>query len=199
MSRNEYSRWIPELARGERLVAEGRLAEAIALCDKMLKTQPDLAAALDLKGLCLLRQGRAPEAESFFRQALKHLEGSGLIHSHLGAALERLEKPQQALEAYEKAIRFEKSCAAGWFGRGRIRMFHLCDEIGSLKDLVRAVELDPKDPEIWFNLGLCRLGTQEIEAAQRDFKEALKLNPGLKDRVDKAMLDYMEAADLPEA
>ncbi len=191
--------FIPDLKKGEGLLEQGRFDETLALCEKVLSKMPNHAGALDLKCVCYLRMQRLTEAEAAVRLAIKELDGNAALYSHLGEALEAQGKSKEALEAYEKAVRFDGRFAPGVVGRGRIRMFDLCDSDGSLKDFTKALELDPSEAEAWFLRGICRLGTQEIEAAQRDFKEALKLNPGLKDRVDKAMLDYMEAADLPEA
>ncbi len=51
-----------------------------------------------------------------------------------------------------------------------------------------------------FTLGLCRLGRQEVEAADADFKRALALDPALEPRVRAVLRDYSIAAtDLPEA
>lgn len=194
-----HSDFIPDLKKGEALLDQDRFDEALAVCEKVLSKMPDHAGALDLKCVCYLRMKRVDEAEKAIRLAIEKLDGNPALYSHLGKVLEAQEKSKDALEAYGKAIHFDGRFAPAFIGRGRIRMFELCDNDGSLKDFTKALELDPSEAEAWFLRGICRLGVQEIEAAQRDFKEALKLNPGLKDRVDEAMLNYMEAADLPEA
>lgn len=159
---------------------------------------PDPAPKLE-RAKKLAAEGRFQEAEKEIRAAIARRGDAASLYVRLGEVLESREMGGEALEAYEKAVHLDKRYAPGFIGRGRIRMFELCDNDGSLKDFTKALELDPSEAEAWFLRGICRLGVQEIEAAQRDFKKAMGLRPGLKDRVDRAMLDYMEAADLPEA
>lgn len=191
--------FIPELREGEGFLNEGRFAEALALCEKVLFRMPNHAGALDLKCVCYLRMKRVDEAEKAIRLAIEKLDGNAALYSHLGEVLEAREQSKDALEAYEKAVRFDGRFAPAYIGRGRIRMFDLCDSTGSMKDFTKALALDPSETEAWFLRGLCRLGIQRVEEAQSDFKETLRLEPGMQERVDKAILDYMKAADLPEA
>ncbi|OGK77025.1 MAG: hypothetical protein A2X52_01200 [Candidatus Rokubacteria bacterium GWC2_70_16] len=182
------------------LIDARRFGEALAALDKILAAEPDDAAAIDLKGICFLRQEQNAMAEASFRTALEHLPASAPIYVHLGEALARQQREDEALEAYECAVRYDDTYAPGFYCRGRLRMLHLRDAEASLQDLARAVELDPDASESWFTLGLCRLGRQEVEAADADFKRALALDPALEPRVRAVLRDYSIAAtDLPEA
>ena len=180
------------------LIDARRFGEALAALDRILATEPDDAAAIDLKGICFLRQGQNAKAEAAFRTALEHLPASAPIYVHLGEALERQRREDEALGAYECAVRYDDTYAPGFYCRGRMRMFHLCDAEGSLRDLLKAVELDPNASESWFTLGLCRLGHREVEEADADFKRALSLDPTLEPRVRAALKDYISAAGDPK-
>ncbi len=147
----------------------------------------------------LAAKGRFHEAEKEIRAAIARRGDRPSLYARLGEVLEARAKSKEALEAYEKAVRLDKRYAPGFIGRGRIRMFDLCDGDGALKDLTKALTLDPGEADAWFLRGLCRLGTQHFEEAQQDFAEALKLDPALKDRIDKAVLDFMKNSDLSEA
>jgi len=185
------------LARVWDLLDARRFGEALAALDKILAAEPDDAAAIDLKGICFLRQEQNAKAEASFRTALEHLPASAPIYVHLGEALARQNRQDEALAAYECAVRYDDTYAPGFHCRGRMRMFHLRDAEGSLRDLLKAVELDPNVSESWFSLGLCRLGRQEAEAADADFKRALALDPALEPRVWAALKDYISAAEPP--
>jgi Flp pilus assembly protein TadD len=190
-----YTDFLPELKRGESLVDDGRFDEALAICDEVLARVPDDAAAFNLKCVCFLGMGCLDEAEEAARTALRHFEGSPVVHTHLGDVLYAQGRNEDALLAYEQAIRFDTSCALGFIGRGRVRMFHLYDSDGAMSDFTKALELDPNASRAWFLRGLCRLGCQMVEEARKDFVEALKLDPALKESIDEALVAYHNADD----
>lgn len=174
-----------------------RFGEALAALDEILAAEPDDAAAIDLEGICFLRQEQNAKAEASFRAALEHLPASAPIYVHLGEALARQHREDEALEAYECAVRYDGAYAPAFYGRGRLRMFHLYDPEGSLQDLLKAVELDPDASEFWYTLGLCRLGRREVETADAHFQRALALDPALEPRIRAARKDYISAAEPP--
>ena len=192
-----YTDFIPELKKGDELFDKGRFDEALMICDEVLVKMPDHAGALDLKCVCFLRLGRIDEAEKAIRAALKHLDCNAALYTHLGDVLVKQNKEEEALQAYEHAIRFDNSFAPGFLGRGRVRMFHLYDREGSIRDFTKALELDPKESEAWFLRGLCRLGTQLVPEAQQDFREALKIDPGMKERIGKTVEEFLKVVHLP--
>lgn len=196
--RIRYTDFIPELKKGEEFFDKGRFDEALMICDEVLVQMPDHAGALDLKCVCLLRLGRIDEAEKAIRAALNHLDGNAALYTHLGNVLEKQNKDEEALRAYEQAIRFDSSFAPGFLGRGRVRMLHLYDSEGSIRDFTKALELDPKESEAWFLRGLCRLGTKQVREARQDFQEVLKIDPRMKERIDKIIKDYLKTVSLPE-
>ncbi len=143
----QYIDFIQELKKGEELVDKGCFDDALAVCDGVLAKMPDHAAALDLKCICFLRMGRFDEAEKAIRAALKNLDGNAVLYTHLGEVLREQEKFEEALTAYEQALRFDNSFAPGFIGRGRLRMFHFYDSDGSMRDFTKALELDSKSPQ----------------------------------------------------
>src|SRR5262245_44866373 len=66
---------------------EGRIEEAIRLCEKALEVEPEEVNALLLHGIALLNLGRAAEAEPSLRKATT-IEGEfAQPHAALGEAL----------------------------------------------------------------------------------------------------------------
>lgn len=190
---------LPNLEQAEALRDEGRFDEALAACDALLAETPGDAAALDIKCTCFLHIGRIDEAEKAIRLAIRHLDGNPVLYTRLGRVLEEQHKNDDALRAYEQAVRFDGSYAPGFIGCGRIRMFHLYDEEGSISAFTAALDLDPTRPDAWFFRGLCYLGQHRVEEAQRDLDEALSLDPSLKERIDGAIAAYTKLAERPDA
>jgi len=57
-----YGAPIMRLRRAEALWAEGRAEDALRACDEVLSDDPRSAAALTIKGFCLMTGGKLPEA-----------------------------------------------------------------------------------------------------------------------------------------
>ncbi len=193
-----YTDFIPNLKKGEELLEENRFEDTLAVCDSVLAKMPDHVGAFDLKCVCFLRMERIDEAEQAIRTAITHLDCNAVLHAHLGDVLVRQDRDEEALRAYEKAVHFDSSYVQGYTGRGRVRMFHLCDSDGAMRDFTNAIELDRQESQAWYLRGLCLLGTQRFNEAQQDFRNALMLDPGLKQKIEEAVATYVKASNLPE-
>ncbi len=87
----------------------GRLAEAEAAYVRALELQPDdLGCWLNLV-VCSLHQGDLAAAESYSRRAIAIDDGKAMAWSNLGQTLSRQDRRQEALEAFEHALRLESN------------------------------------------------------------------------------------------
>lgn len=77
----------------------GRLPEALAAVDGLIRGQPRNAYFWELKGQALLESGRVKEAAEPLRKAVSLAPGSGLIRALLGRALVASENPAVTEEA----------------------------------------------------------------------------------------------------
>jgi len=84
----------------------GDLDEASRLVEASLKQNPKDPSTLDSWGCVLLKQGKMKEAESAIRKAVDLRPYNPDIRKHLGEALLALDRPEEALEQWERALAF---------------------------------------------------------------------------------------------
>jgi tetratricopeptide (TPR) repeat protein len=84
----------------------GDLEEASRLIAAALAREPRNSSTMDSWGWVLFKKGRYKEAEAALRQAAEISPFSPEIHRHLGEALLKLERLQEALEEWDRALAF---------------------------------------------------------------------------------------------
>jgi tetratricopeptide (TPR) repeat protein len=84
----------------------GDLEEAARLIQAALAQDPGNASTMDSWGWVLFKQGRTAEAEAALRKASELAPYSPEVHKHLGDALLKLDRPQDALDEWERALAF---------------------------------------------------------------------------------------------
>ena len=109
------------LQKAEALADQEKFEEAGALCAGVLASEPENAAALNLRGFCLARLGRPAEALPFFKRARLHLPIYAIIRYNLAVALEETGDLPGAVEEYSEALRLESGMAAAQEGLTRAR------------------------------------------------------------------------------
>lgn len=125
----------------------GRHADALATFDRLLVVEPGNIIAWNNRGLALEALGRDGEAAESFGRALALRPGVPEIHFSLGNALYRLER-------YEEAEPHHRRTVAAWpaFARGHANLGNTLIKLkrweDALQSLRRAVELDPRQPEV---------------------------------------------------
>jgi tetratricopeptide (TPR) repeat protein len=82
------------------------LPEAARLIQAALAQEPQNASTMDSWGWVLYKQGKFTEAETALRKAADLSPYSPEVHQHLGEALLKLDRPQEALEEWERALAF---------------------------------------------------------------------------------------------
>ena len=82
-----------------------RLPEAVDLIERALKVDPENPSYLDSLGWALFKQGRADEAEPPLRKAADARPTQSVIQDHYGDVLARRGKYQEAVAAWERALK----------------------------------------------------------------------------------------------
>ncbi len=100
----------------------GEAAEAIDVLERALALGPGDAATLKMHGLVLHDAGRAPEAIEQLRRAAGSLPDDAELHNNLGQALDALDRRDEALIAYDRAIALDPGLQPPRANRSLIRL-----------------------------------------------------------------------------
>lgn len=84
----------------------GDLGEAARLIQAALAKDPGNASTMDSWGWVLFKQGKTAEAETALRRAAEMAPYSPEVHRHLGEVLLKLDRLQDALDEWERALAF---------------------------------------------------------------------------------------------
>ena len=84
-------------------LARGRLSDAEATANELIRIAPDLAESYNTRGGVLLKRGKLAQAEGDFRAALRLAPDEPVYMNNIGLALHRRGKRKEAIEWFEKA------------------------------------------------------------------------------------------------
>jgi tetratricopeptide (TPR) repeat protein len=98
-----------------------------------------------------------------------------------GLADLKLNKPQKAIEAFERAIKIDAKKAGGYLGRAN-SLNTLGRHQKSLEDYNRALAIDPTLANAYANRGIAHAHLGEIDKAIADYEKALALDPKIDDK-----------------
>jgi tetratricopeptide (TPR) repeat protein len=116
----------------------------------------------------------------------------------------------RSLGSFDAALRFDPAYALACAARATVRS-QRGDHQGAIEDASRAIELDPKMPEAYYNRGVAYGGLRNWEQAAADYTEALRLAPTLggglahhnrgsafmaQGKLDDAIKDFTRAIEL---
>ena len=181
VSLNPEARYAHRILSRE-LTEAGRLEESLAAARIAAEQHPDEALSYSMIGELLVNLKRLDEAEENFRRALE-IDPSGKnelrILSVLGRASWKWGRLQAAEKYFRRALELDP--------RNREALKHLAGSYFKQKryqealDLYRTLaEVDPDDATTHFNIGASLYYLGQSEAALRNFKRALSLDPTLE-------------------
>ena len=101
-----------------------------------------------------------------------------------GFDLGKLERYEEAIEAYEKAIEINPKYNDAWFNKG-FDLGKLKRYEEAIEAYEKAIEINPKDNDAWYNKGFRLARLKRYEEAIEAYEKAIEINP--KD--DKAWLN----------
>ena len=157
-------------------VRAGRMAEAEAILQSIVTSDPNHAGALHLLGVIAAGRDDGAEAVTLFARAVEAKPGFATAQSNLGAALLRRGEIAQAIDRLEKAIELAPDLAPAHGNLGNaLEASGRDDEAATAYR--RALAIDRRDTETYNNLGnvLHRLG--QAEDAEASYRRALAIEP----------------------
>jgi predicted TPR repeat methyltransferase len=155
---------------------QGKLDAAEALYLQVLQNQPEHFDALQLLGVIAKQRGDAGLAVTRLREAIAIDAQQAIAHGNLGAALQDLGLPEEALLSYDRALQLKPDYAMAWNNRGNT-LRSMGKLVAALHNYDKALRLNPRYTEALLNRGIALQEMEEHQQALQDFDEALTLTP----------------------
>ncbi len=130
----------------------GDVKGSLASCDYLIALQPRSATGYLERGITLVEAGRQDEAEAAFRSALGRDPANGDALMGLSRCLIETDDPERALAELDRGIGQIKDGARLHMLRGLLHQKRGRFE-DAFKGLRQAIELAPRDPIAYFNMG----------------------------------------------
>ena len=156
--------------------AAGRIAQAEALCRKILTSDPTHAEALQLLGGIAQRRGQNAAAENLIRKAIRSCPQVSDYHNNLGAVLLGQGRADEAIAQFKKAIELDPNFATAHNNLG-YALKRKGDFEGAAASFRRTLELRPDLAKAHNNLGALLLRRGETQEAISHFEKAVESEP----------------------
>jgi tetratricopeptide (TPR) repeat protein len=151
--------------------------EAIDALADLSKRKGDSVEAAYFHAIALFNAGRAAEAESETRRALRLEAGAAAAHTLLGIILaSRGGADPEAVESLTQAVALDPNSFDAQFYLGRVQ-YSALEYQAAARALSAAVKLNPKHVEARFFLGTALEAANESEAALAEYRELVRLAP----------------------
>jgi tetratricopeptide (TPR) repeat protein len=117
---------------------------------------------------------KALETYRFEQKGVSSGESAARAHYNIGVCLYRLDRPADAVPELTEAIHLRAGgYQRAWYALGMAQT--ALNHTGEAKEaFTRAVELNGKDAEAWFDLGLTLIETKDFPAARDAFRNAVR-------------------------
>lgn len=155
----------------------GNRPDALRACRQLLAVAPKLPDVLALAGRIAMELGEAPQAVSFYEQAVACKRDFAEAHYNLGNALLQLGRTAAAVEAYRRAAKYRPDLVPIHNNLG-----NALQSLGRWDDAARAyrraLALDPAVAELQRNLGIVLQASGHVDDAAAAYRRAIALKPG---------------------
>ena len=157
-------------------LTKGKVSEAIALCQQILKSNPYDPQIYPLLGKALIRQGRLSEAISTYLQALELQPGQVDFHSSLALLYSQQGNFAVAIEHYQQAISLKPNGPELHYNLAVI--FHKLREWELATSYYQqAIALKPDYTKAYFNLGVLYNEQGNFPVAVANYRQAIAIEP----------------------
>jgi len=177
---------------------DGRLEEARAICEHVLREDGGHPDAWQLLGLIWLHDGNLGRAAEALRRSLTVNPAQPVVLTNLGVALHALRRFGEAVESYDAAVALQPDLVEALSNRAN----SLC-ALGRHSEAVdscdRALALRPNFPEAHNNRGDVLRAQARWEEAVESFSRALALRPGFSEALNNRALALLELGRAAQA
>ncbi len=156
----------------------GRLDDARAGYESLLKLDPKHADALHHLGVVFLQTGDFRKAVDLISKSLDRAPRQPVALSNLAYALVKLGQHRKAVHACNKALQLSPNSAATLVNRANA-LSGLGEFENAERDYLAAIAVDPGNAEYRFNLGNALFEQHRFEQAAAEYEKAAALAPGM--------------------
>ncbi|MEO6035971.1 MAG: tetratricopeptide repeat protein, partial [Verrucomicrobiota bacterium] len=138
------------------------------------------------KGEKLLKAGKYPEAVMKFEEATTAFPNHAKAWNQLGLGYQYAGYPRKAAQAYQKALTLDRNLTAASYNLGML-FFEQRNFPDAIARLTTFIQLEPKNPDGWLELGLAQMQyantvpaaekARQLEAAKKNLEWAQKIRP----------------------
>jgi len=155
---------------------QGKLQEALAVCDGGGKKDADLPGFHINRGMILFSMGRYQEAIQEYHQALRLDPANPAIHFNLASVFSRAGNADQAIREYRAALQLKPDYLEASNNLGAF-----LGELGKADEAIAeyrsALQFRPDSPELHYNLAIELAGQGKSDEAIYHLQQALKVKP----------------------
>jgi protein O-GlcNAc transferase len=176
----------------------GKIPEAEMLCQRCQQQFPTFAEAFHMHGVICGQSNRIEQGIALMIKANALDPRNAAILANLGELFRRVRRYQDAITAFEGAIRLQPNLITAWLNLG-IAQTNAARHADALKTFRHAVKLDPINPQVRFNLGNSLFEYGYVDDAVKELEAATKLKPDFADAWINLANGYQSMERLPDA
>lgn len=152
------------------------------------------------EGIRLGKDGEYEQAIAEFKEALKPEPKNVHALNNIGVAYFKLNKLDEAVSYYTKAVNLGVANATTYFFRGIIIGKHRREPAKAVKDFTKAIELQPRFSRAYVNRASAYSSLKQYDKAVADYNKAVELQPSIvKAIIEKRAIAYYKKGDHAKA
>ncbi|HEX4328105.1 MAG TPA: tetratricopeptide repeat protein [Burkholderiales bacterium] len=162
--------------QGLLLHQQGRVAEAMAIYEQVLRNAPEHPDALHYLGVACRQTGRTAQALDLLARAVRARPDAPMAHNNLGNARLALGQLEEALGCFNRAIELAPAYAGAHNNRGGV-LVRLNRPEEALAAFRRVAELEPAGADPWYNMGVVLQELGRLDEAADCYRQAIDRAP----------------------
>jgi tetratricopeptide (TPR) repeat protein len=168
---------------GFALEENGDTIKAVEGYQKAVALDPQyFDAFIQLGSLYALK--KSPLAAGYFNSALMVKPNSKETLYMLGMFYQENEQPEKALETYKRMIILDSTNKLPFYNSGYVNLVYMKKFKEGAELFSKAIKLDPKYIEAYFNRGYCYELSGDFVKARLDYEKALKITPNYPNAIE---------------
>ena len=175
MASPDYARAWDNLAAA--LGAQDKLDEALQACKRAVELRPEYPEAFFKMGVIYFSRSDFAHSAAEFQRAALHPAISAYCDSFQAMIHARLEQPEEAEAAVQRAVKADPKCEMLWMAWNEIGLAWYAEKNYSRSATAygEATIITPGEPQAWFNLGVSFHKLGDLDAARDSYQQAVDL------------------------